>query len=121
MDDEAVSDIFSAFGPVRIRPMFGGKGIFREGLMFALVAGDAIYLKADSQTADIYRTLGSRPFSYGRSDGRSTSLNYWLMPETALEDPDEAARLAGLSFAAALRSRSRGKRRKPSPIPDSSS
>jgi DNA transformation protein len=40
--------LFASFGPVTLRRMFGGAGIFSQGLMFGLVFDKAIYLKADA-------------------------------------------------------------------------
>src|SRR5918998_5967163 len=105
MDPEAIRDIFRKVGPVGIRRMFGGQGIYRDEVMFALVAGGELYLKADGETAEMFRSLGSRPFSFERRDGRVTETSYWLMPESALDDPDESAELAGMALRTALRAR----------------
>lgn len=51
MDAEAIRDVFRSFGPVHIRRMFGGKGIYEGELMFALEAGGELYLKADEESA----------------------------------------------------------------------
>ena len=45
MEPEFINDLFAPFGPVTVRRMFGGAGIYREGLMFALVFDGAIFLK----------------------------------------------------------------------------
>ena len=126
MDPEAIRDVFRKVGPVVIRRMFGGQGIYRDEVMFALVAGGELYLKADGETAEMFRSIGSRPFSFERRDGRVTETSYWLMPESALDDPDESAELAGMALRTALRARAakaqgsakspaRGKARKPVP------
>ena len=47
MDLEFVRDLFAQFGPVTVRRMFSGAGIFRDGLMFGLIIRDVVYLKAD--------------------------------------------------------------------------
>ena len=52
-----VQDLLSEFGPVSIRDMFSGAGIYAEGVMFAILIGDTLYLKAD---ADFARGLRSR-------------------------------------------------------------
>jgi len=113
MDAEDISEVFRAFGPVRIRRMFGGQGIYRDEIMFALVAGGELYLKADSETETLFRSLGSRPFVYEGRDGRTATMSYWLMPESALDDPDEAADLARRALEAAWRAKAAtgGKRR----------
>jgi DNA transformation protein len=101
MDAETIRDIFKAFGPVQIRRMFGGKGVYRDELMFALEADGELYLKADGESEAVFRELGSRPFTYSAKDGRTTIMSYWLMPESALDDADEAADLARLALEAA--------------------
>jgi len=117
MDAEAVREILREFGPVVIRRMFGGQGVYREGVMFALEAGGELYLKVDQESLDHFRALGSRPFAYTTKDGRTTIMSYWLMPESALDDPGEAAELAHMALKAALRAKAAGgrKAKKPSP------
>jgi DNA transformation protein len=105
MDSEAIRDIFRQFGLVHIRRMFGGQGVYQGDLMFALEAYGELYLKVDDETVAFFRELGSRPFVYESRDGRKTTMSYWLMPESALDDPDEAAQLAGMAVEAARRAR----------------
>jgi DNA transformation protein len=108
MDVEAIRDIFQGIGPVEIRRMFGGRGIYRDGVMFALEARGELYLKADRRIEATFRDLGSRPFTFARRDGRTSTMSYWLLPESALDDPDEAAELARLALAAARRAKASG-------------
>jgi DNA transformation protein len=105
MDAEAIRDIFRGLGLIHIRRMFGGHGIYQGELMFALETGGELYLKVDSETVELFRDMGSRPFVYQSRDGRTSTMSYWLMPESALDDPDEAAQLAGLSLQAAQRAK----------------
>ena len=86
--------------------MFGGQGVYQGELMFALVASDELYLKVDDESIGFFRDLGSRPFAYETRDGRKSIMSYWLMPESALDDPDEAAQLANMALAAARRAKS---------------
>ncbi len=50
MDPEYIRELFADFGAVQIRRMFGGAGLYAEGVMFALVTGGLIYLKADADS-----------------------------------------------------------------------
>lgn len=113
MDAEAIHEIFQAFGPVLTRRMFGGQGIYRDGVMFALEDAGELYLKTDDETVGHLRDLGSRPFSYQTKDGRTTILSFWLMPESALDDPDEAADLARMALRAALRAKAASGKKAP--------
>jgi len=82
--------------------MFGGYGVYREGLMFGLVADETLYLKADAENASRFRKLDLGQFTYHRK-GKATKLSYYAAPETVMEDCTEAARWGNLSFEAALR------------------
>lgn len=97
-------DVFSAFGRVSLRRMFGGHGVFYDGLMFALVVDDELYLKADDSNRDLLIGQGSHPFTYHKK-GKPVALQYYLAPEAMFDDPDDAAYWARLSFECALRQR----------------
>jgi DNA transformation protein len=86
-----LEDIFSPLGPVTVKRMFGGHGIYLDGLFFAIEAGGEIYLKVDTSNEDLFRKAGSRPFVYESPRG-SRTMAYWLMPEAAHDDPDELVR-----------------------------
>jgi DNA transformation protein len=117
MDSEAIRDIFRSLGPVHIRRMFGGQGVYRDDLMFALEASGELYLKVDEESVATFRELGSRPFGYTTRDGRTTIMSYWLMPESALDDPDEAAQLGRMALQAAQRKRAAGPSKRPKKAP----
>jgi DNA transformation protein len=114
MDPDEIRDVFQALRrPVHIKRMFGGLGIYLDDVMFALSIRGELYLKTDEETRADFEELGSRPFAYTAKDGRIVSMSYWLMPDSALEEPDEAARLAGLAIAAALRRRQAARPKRP--------
>ena len=97
-----LNDIFRLFGPIEVRRMFGGYGIYREGIMFGLLAGDTLYLKADTGNAPEFLKQGLPQFEYRRK-GKVTRLSYYAAPATVMEDCTEAARWGRSSFEAALR------------------
>ena len=103
MDAEAIREIFQGLGPLHIRRMFGGKGIYQGEVMFALESRGELYLKVDEETVAHFRSLGSRPFSFQMRNAQASITSYWLMPETAFDDPDEAAQLSRMAVAAAGR------------------
>ena len=121
MDLEFVRDLFAPFGPITIRRMFSGAGLFRDGLMFGLIVREAIYLKADETTAPDFTREGCGPFTYsrGKNSGRPKqhALPYWRLPERLYDDPDELAQWAHKAFDVALRKavKKREKKRKPKP------
>ncbi|MFG1344787.1 TfoX/Sxy family protein [Xanthobacter autotrophicus DSM 431] len=94
MDADTIADLFSAFGAVRVKRMFGGGGVYAEGVMIALDADDILYLKADASFAAELEARGSHPFSYEAKTGRRTITSYWRLPEAAMDDPEDLATLA---------------------------
>ena len=89
--------------PVSARAMFGGYGVYREGLMCALVADDTLYLKTDDANRGEFEQAGSEAFVFTAKDGTQTTMSYWQLPESALEDADELAHWMDSAMAAALR------------------
>jgi DNA transformation protein len=103
VDADYLRDIFSTFGPVTVRRMFGGAGIYADGVMIALVADEVIYLKVDDETAEAFEQEGLAPFTYSKKPGRQTVMSYRRMPDRCYDDSDELARWASRALAAAKR------------------
>lgn len=104
MDNDAIRDMFAGLGPVTIKRMFGGKGIYHDGLIVALEVGDEILLKADALSAADFAEAGSVRWAYD-GKGRSVQMPYWSIPDSAIDDPDELALWTRKAFEAALRSK----------------
>ena len=107
MDAETIKELFAEFGAVSVRRMFGGQGIFVDGMMFALVARDVIYLKADTETIPAFEQEGLAPFSYATRNGEHTLTSYWRMPDRLYDDTEELARWARAAHAVAQRKAAR--------------
>jgi len=118
VDAEHISELFSSFGSVSVRRMFGGAGIFADGLMIGLISNGDIFLKADDESSPAFEREGLKPFTYGAKRKRVV-MSYWRMPERLLDDPDELAEWAKTALGAARRSAARKavvKRKQPSPM-----
>lgn len=107
-----VTDLLSGFGPVAVRRMFGGAGLFRDGVMFALIVADTLYLKVDDTTRPAYEAAGMGPFTYRRK-GEAAALGYYQAPEAAMDDPEVMRDLARDAFAVALRAQAAKARKRP--------
>ena len=83
-----VEEMFeAAIGPVTVKRMFGGIGIFRDGLMFALVLDETLFLKTGLDNVERFRTAGLEFFRY-QNKHRLVETSYARAPEDALEDPE---------------------------------
>ncbi|BBI98515.1 transcriptional regulator [Ferrigenium kumadai] len=99
---EYVVELMAGWAAVSARRMFGGFGLYREGLMFALIAEDQLYFKTDAHNVAQFERAGSRPFVY-ESKVRTVQMSYWSAPEACLESPAEMREWCQSAYAAALR------------------
>ena len=105
MENDALHDLFAGLGPVTIRRMFGGKGIYHNGLIIAVELRGELMLKADGESAPEFRTAGCTQWTYvGSRHGKTVAMPYWSVPDGAMDDPDEMTPWARLAYEAALRS-----------------
>jgi DNA transformation protein and related proteins len=104
----------SDLGDVVSRKMFGGVGLYCDGIFFGLIARDELYLKVDDQTRGSFEAAGSRPFRpYG---DRAAAMQYYVVPLSVLEsalDLTEWARRA-VQVAAKAAELPRKSRKRPS-------
>ena len=101
---EYLQEVFREFGPINVRRMFGGHGVYFDGVMIGLVADDTLYLKADKASAPKFTEHGLSQFQYSKG-GKIVGMSYYLAPEEALEDPSEMCEWAKLAYEAALRAK----------------
>jgi len=101
--EDHLAELFAPLGNVVFRRMFGGLGIFKDRLMFALVAEDVLYMKADDATTSAYAAEGSGPFVYAGMRGKAMPMPYWRIPERLFDEPEEFAEWAHKAFAVAER------------------
>ena len=99
-------ELLQGIGPVDIRRMFGGHGIYAGDVMFALIARDTLYLRIDDTVRDAFADAGSEPFVYdGKAAGRPVTMPYMTAPEEAMDDPAAMTPWAEQALAAARRTR----------------
>lgn len=103
MDDDRIAEIFEGLGPVTIRKMFGGKGVYHNGLIVGVGIRGEVLLKADKESAADFEAAGAQRWAYD-GKGRPVHMPYWSIPERALDDPDEMAIWTRKAYEAALRS-----------------
>lgn len=97
-----VQELLEGLGPVSARRMFGGHGLYHEGLMFAIVMNQRLYLKVDDQNRPEFEALKCTPFTF-EMKGRDVALSYWSAPDAIFDEPAEAVRWARSAWQAAAR------------------
>jgi len=99
-----VKDLLADLGPLRVKRMFGGAGIYSGELFFAILADDVLYLKVDEANRADYEARRLKPFSYRMKNGRVATMSYYPLPAEVLEDPVELKEWALKAVEAAARS-----------------
>jgi DNA transformation protein and related proteins len=101
---ESLEELFSVLPGCRVKRMFGGAGIFREGLMIAVSLDEGrLAFKADPVNEPDYRDEGLTEWTYPHKSGKQMSMGYWHIPERLLDEPDEFREWARKAFEAAVR------------------
>ena len=94
--------LLAPLGPVAPRAMFGGWGVFLDGVMIALIARDQLYFKVDDATVARFVEAGSEPFIYAGKT-KPVSMSYWRAPAGSMDDPEAILPWGELAVAAARR------------------
>ena len=99
---EFLQDQLRPLGHVTVRRMFGGAGVYCDGLMFGLVSDDTLYFRVDDGNRGAFEAEGQQPFTYD-GKGRTIVLPYWRVPERLFDEPEEMIDWARAASAAARR------------------
>lgn len=102
---EFAIDLFSDVGPLTTRKMMGGLCLYADGTIFAIVHSDyGIMVKGAKTFQDELDAMGLTRWTYQRTAkdgtlGKPTAMPYWKLPDSALDDPQEACDLARRALA----------------------
>ncbi|MBC7989535.1 MAG: TfoX/Sxy family protein [Luteimonas sp.] len=99
---EYLLELLAPLGSMQARRMFGGWGVYADGVMIGLVAGEALHLKVDEQTRAAFEAGGGAPFVFD-TKGKSVATSYWSLPDEALDSPEAMQPWARMALDAALR------------------
>src|SRR5206468_10463277 len=101
MDNARLEELFDSLGPISIRKLFGGKGIYCEGVIVAVVVRGELMLKADEESIPDFEAAGCSQRTYtGSRHGRVVAMPYWSVPDSPLHDPGEMAAWPALAYEA---------------------
>ena len=95
-------DLLQSIGPVSAKSMFGGYGVYLDGVMFGLVSENNFYLKVDAALKPKFLERGLVPFEYPRN-GKMIEMSYFQAPEDVFESLEIMRDWANASYAVALR------------------
>ena len=99
-----VLDLLSHVDGVTARGMFGGFGLYKGGVMFALLADDVVFYKVGPSNIADYEEAGSEPFTYSGKN-KPIQMSYWQLPENVMEDQDDLKEWTLKAYDAALKAK----------------
>lgn len=106
-----LKDLFSPFGEISIRKMFGGAGIYCDGKIFAIADDDDVWLKVDDVSRDAFEDAGLKPFEF-EMKGKKGTMSYYRPPDDIYDDEDALRHWTGLALEAAARNKTPAKKKK---------
>jgi DNA transformation protein and related proteins len=101
---EHAADLLGLVAPVQARAMFGGHGLYAQGVMFALLDDDELFLKVDDLCRGRFEVAGCRRWAYQGPKGPMPT-SYYRPPDDAHENPEAMLPWGRLALDAALRAK----------------
>ena len=95
-------ELLEPLGGVEVKAMFGGFGIYKNGLMLGLVSNDTLYFKVDDKDRPDYEARGLGPFKYKRQ-GKEYAMSYYQAPHDAMDNAEDLSQWAQKAYEAAVR------------------
>lgn len=99
---EHVQDLFAPLAEVTARSMFGGHGLYFDGLMFGLLDDGELFLKTDDVCEAAFVKAGGKRWVYPSPKG-PMETRYLQPPAVAMEDSEAMRGWFELALAAARR------------------
>lgn len=95
-------ELLAPIGRITARRMFGGAGLYADGMIVGLEVAGSLYLKTDDLTRQAFADGGGQPFVYD-GKGKPVTMSYWTPPEEAMDSPEALRPWARLALEAAQR------------------
>ena len=96
-----VLEQFEPLGPIAVKRMFGGVGLYAGDRFFGLMMDDVLYLKGNAETRVARQAVGARPFQPAKRPRGKGKNPYDSVPTAILEDADALLAWARQSIAIA--------------------
>ena len=95
--------------------MFGGAGVYCNGLFFAIIGDDDLWFKVDDVTRDAFEAEALGPFEI-EMNGKTGTMQYYNVPESIFDDHDDLTYWTGLALGAAERAAAKKSAKKSTPV-----
>ena len=106
-----VQEALEPLGPVTMRRMMGAAVLYLDGIIFAVLDEEAVWFKADAESAAIWDAAGCERFTFTGSDGRVEVMNYRRAPSDVYDDAEAMRLWSALAREAGTRAASTKRKR----------
>ena len=101
-----IKDLLEPIGDITCRAMFGGYGIYKDGMIFAIIDDNELYFNGVASTAKVFEDSGAQQFSYQGKKGL-VKMCYWKVPSDIIDDKEKLIDWANLAIKSAKESKKR--------------
>jgi DNA transformation protein len=108
-----VQEALEPLGPVTMRRMMGAAVLYLDGIIFAVLDEEAVWFKADAESAAIWDAAGCGRFTFTDKDGKVETMNYRRAPGDVYDDAEAMQHWAALAQEAGLRGAAKKRPKKP--------
>ncbi len=99
-----VAEALAPMGSVTKRSMMGGATLYLDGVIFALIAEDQLWFKADKVSDAFWDGEDCARFTFDFGDGKMRgSLNYRRAPDDVYDDAETMQRFVKIAIEAGRR------------------
>ena len=102
-----LAEQLAPLGSLTSRAMMGGHCLYLNGVVFALVAANTLYLKADAETRPRFEARGLEPFR--PFPDKASAMSYFLAPPEFFDNQDVALEWGRLAVEAGQRAQAKRK------------
>lgn len=103
---EYIIDLLSPYGEIKVKPMFGGYGVYKDGIIVAIIADDELYFKVDHTNQQQYENYNSEAFSY-KNKNKIVKMSYWKLPLEIIENEEELSVWLDQSYNISLKNKNK--------------
>ena len=103
--DYVVNDLLADLDGVSSRAMFGGYGLYKNGIIFGMIVDDTLYFKVGEDNVGDYKAQGSKPFTYQAKNGKKVAMSYYEVPADIVEQPQQIKEWVSKAITASKKSK----------------
>jgi DNA transformation protein and related proteins len=91
-------------GPITVKAMFGGYGIFYDKVIFASIIDHELYFRIDEESREDFESKGSKQFIY-EGMKKPVGMPYFTLPDAILKNPKELKKWIDRAYLISLTSK----------------